>query len=224
MDDIFLRKAQIWNDRLSALLKRGPHGKLSQYGLATALNKQYGTNYSQTIVSRWLNVGSKDKTTKTVIGFPKYETMHIIAAYFGVDVGYLTGETDSEKFNISKSSQFLGVSTDSIKQIMKVTQAGVETTPGPFTQHLRASYDYLICSADYFELVTRLFELYCSSPASGIPDYHSQEEYIEAENYSAEVNDGIKMARFTVTETFYRLLDHLYPYAKPEDYYIGDEQ
>lgn len=53
-------------------------------------------------VSRWLNSGNK--ASAGTIGFPKYETMTMIADFFGVDVGYLTGETDETSFDLEHAS------------------------------------------------------------------------------------------------------------------------
>ncbi len=89
MDTINEASAQAWRTRLRACMdERG----LTQLGLVSALNRQYLTKYHQKDVSRWLNTGNR--TTSGVIGFPKYETMSILADFFGVDVGYLTGETE----------------------------------------------------------------------------------------------------------------------------------
>ena len=54
-------------------------------GIGSALNRQYLTKYHQKDVSRWLNTGNR--TTSGVIGFPKYETMSILADFFGVGCG-----------------------------------------------------------------------------------------------------------------------------------------
>ncbi len=85
MDTINEASAQVWRTRLRACMdERG----LTQLGLVSALsalNRQYLTKYHQKDVSRWLNTGNR--TTSGVIGFPKYETMSILADFFGSAAG-----------------------------------------------------------------------------------------------------------------------------------------
>ena len=65
-------------------------------------------------------MGSKIANGKT-IGFPSYETMLNLADFFGVSVGYLTGETDYESFEMEKACEFLGLEEDGVKAIKGIT-------------------------------------------------------------------------------------------------------
>ena len=86
--------------------------ELTQAAFVSELNKQYLSRFHQKDVSRWLNSGNK--TSTGTIGFPKYETMAMIADFFGVDVGYLTGETDETSFDLEHASEYLGMSGESV--------------------------------------------------------------------------------------------------------------
>ena len=86
---------EIWRSRLQELMDAH---ELTQAAFVSELNKQYLSRFHQKDVSRWLNSGNK--TSTGTIGFPKYETMAMIADFFGVDVGYLTGETDETSFDL----------------------------------------------------------------------------------------------------------------------------
>ena len=88
---------------------------LTQLDFVRVLNRQYLTKFHQKDVSRWLNTGNR--TSSGEIGFPKYETMATIADFFGVDVGYLTGETDEKTYAMSHACAFTGLSSSSIAAI-----------------------------------------------------------------------------------------------------------
>ena len=88
---------------------------LTQAAFVSELNKQYLSRFHQKDVSRWLNSGNK--ASAGTIGFPKYETMTMIADFFGVDVGYLTGETDETSFDLEHASAYLGMSGESVSAL-----------------------------------------------------------------------------------------------------------
>lgn len=85
--------------------------------------KEYKIKYdggTQANISRWLRVGNKIKNEKT-IGFPSYETMVNLAEFFNVSVGYLTGETDHESFEMENVCAFLGLEENGVKAIKGIT-------------------------------------------------------------------------------------------------------
>ncbi|WP_238552337.1 helix-turn-helix domain-containing protein [Bifidobacterium cuniculi] len=110
------RSAACWRQRLRACMEeRG----LTQVEFVGALNRQYLTRFHQKDVSRWLNTGNR--TTNGTIGFPKYETMAVIADFFGVDVGYLTGETDERSFDLAKACDYIGLGAAAVEAIRSWT-------------------------------------------------------------------------------------------------------
>lgn len=112
MDDIFQYSADCWRTRLrGCLTERG----LTQYEFVSELNRQYLTKFHQRDVSRWLNTGNR--TSSGIIGFPKYETMKLIADFFSVDVGYLTGETSERTFDMARASEYIKLDADAIATI-----------------------------------------------------------------------------------------------------------
>lgn len=107
MNNIAKRRAEIWCTRFNQLMKS--NGYTQETFLKEYKNK-YGGG-TQANVSRWMRVGNtiqKDGTCKT-IGFPSYENMLNIADFFGVTIGYLTGETDFETFEMEKSCKYIGI-------------------------------------------------------------------------------------------------------------------
>ena len=98
MNDLLNEKAKCWKKRLKKCMDAG---KYTQTSFAEALNNKYGTSYGQKDVSRWLHTG--DAIKKGEVGFPKYDTMVLIADFFNVDIGYLTGETDEDTFSLDKA-------------------------------------------------------------------------------------------------------------------------
>ena len=123
MHDLSIRKAMFWKTRLKECIDAG---KYTQASFAEALNNKYGTAYGQKDVSRWLHTG--DKIKKGEIGFPKYDTMVLIADFFNVDVGYLTGETDEDTFSLDKVCSYMGLNGEAIKVIREITEIEKKTS------------------------------------------------------------------------------------------------
>lgn len=65
----------------------------------------------------WRGSCDKKDGTPKEIGFPSYENMLNIANFFGVTVGYLTGETDFETFEMEKACKQIGIDEDTGKAI-----------------------------------------------------------------------------------------------------------
>lgn len=108
MNNINQKAANIWCDRLRDLMKRD---KYTQETFLKAFKEKYHRG-TQTNISRWLRVGNtitKKNGETALIGFPSYENMKRIADFFGVSVGYLTGETDFETFELEKACGVLGI-------------------------------------------------------------------------------------------------------------------
>lgn len=155
MDDINQTRAACWRHRLRKCLNdRG----LTQVQFVSALNRTYLTKFHQKDVSRWLNIGNQ--TANGVIGFPKYETMMLIADFFGVDVGYLTGETNETSFDLEKASSYTGLSSDAILAIRR----WIDTPDGAPDDELRDwradTIDRMFSSVYFDELAAKLLTLY----------------------------------------------------------------
>lgn len=118
MNDIFDKKAKIWCSRLNGLMKKKGY---TQELFLKEYRYRYGKG-TQANVSRWLRVGNATRKSgsEAKIGFPSYESMANIANIFGVTVGYLTGETDCETFEMEQVSKFIGVDEETCKAIQKI--------------------------------------------------------------------------------------------------------
>jgi hypothetical protein len=145
-----------WNKRLKKQMEIAGY---TQTGLAKALKHKYDDSSTQTTIFRWLNAGNKLKGTG---GFPKYENMIKIAGFLGVDVGFLTGETDSEMFSEQKAAEFLGLSVETVSAIRKLTLPSRSTRYDKMFSHdyadmlnrvmtSKALIDVLIALSDYKE-------------------------------------------------------------------------
>ena len=157
MDTINEASAQAWRTRLRACMdERG----LTQLGLVSALNRQYLTKYHQKDVSRWLNTGNR--TTSGVIGFPKYETMSILADFFGVDVGYLTGETDERSFDMQHACDYLSLDGSAISALRKWVREGAGSTTDDNSMHsYRAdTLNELFSSPEFGSMAAKLLTLH----------------------------------------------------------------
>ncbi|MBT1174624.1 XRE family transcriptional regulator [Bifidobacterium sp. LC6] len=128
---------------------------LTQLSFVSQLNKQYLTRYHQKDVSRWLNTGNR--TASGEIGFPKYETMAMIADFFGVDVGYLTGETSERTFDMSQACAYTGLHSDSIEAVRHWI---FQNTSDPIMQRYRIeTLNKFLSSPRFAELLAKLMTL-----------------------------------------------------------------
>lgn len=155
MDDISEERAACWRQRLHQCMSdRG----LTQLGLVSALNKQYLTKFHQKDVSRWLNTGSK--TATGTIGFPKYETMLIIADFFNVDVGYLTGETSESTFDLTKACTYTGLAPTSVLAIRKWIKAPGGSPDDALHDYRAATLNGMLSSNQFSELAAKMLTVY----------------------------------------------------------------
>lgn len=157
MNDINEKKASIWCERFGRLMKENGY---TQDAFLKEYRKKYGGG-TQANVSRWLGVGrviKKDGTPKE-IGFPSYENMLNIANFFGVTVGYLTGETDFETFEMEKACKQIGIDEDTGKAIKGiVTGESVEPFGKYEAKEFGAVFKYLVTANSFPALIKKVRE------------------------------------------------------------------
>ena len=157
MNDINEKKASIWCERFGRLMKENGY---AQEAFLKEYRKKYGGG-TQANVSRWLGVGrviKKDGTPKE-IGFPSYENMLNIANFFGVTVGYLTGETDFETFEMEKACKQIGIDEDTGKAIKGiVTGESVEPFGKYEAKEFGAVFKYLVTANSFPVLIKKVRE------------------------------------------------------------------
>ena len=123
---INLFSSRSWNERLEEVMKRHDY---HQKTFAKAYKERYGTG-NQADVSRWMRVGSiitkekgKENETQSVIGFPSYDTMKRIADFFDVSVGYLTGETSFESFDMEQACTYFHIDKKTGESLLDITDS-----------------------------------------------------------------------------------------------------
>lgn len=121
MHDVVVRKSLIFGKRLGFLMQSH---HLSKNKLATDMGELYGIGYTHNDVRRWLQSGQipeKPYKDPERILMPSYETIILIADYFGVDVGYLLGEIDNSTYEFNQAESFTGLSEESLRTIRNMT-------------------------------------------------------------------------------------------------------
>ncbi|MEA5003596.1 MAG: hypothetical protein VB081_08865 [Christensenella sp.] len=156
MNNMLRSRAKIWCDRLNQLMKENGY---TQETFLKEYKSRYGRG-TQANVSRWLRVGNaiqKNGVSKE-IGFPSYENMLNIAGFFGVTVGYLTGETDFETFEIEKACQCLGIDEETGKALQNISY-GKSICFGCYQiKEIGATLRYLVTSANFPRFISGLRE------------------------------------------------------------------
>jgi len=211
MNDIIKKKASVWTKRFKECMSlRG----YSQVSLAEALNTRYGTKFGQKDVSRWTNIGMKNRNGE--IGFPKYETMLQIADFFNVDVGYLTGETNNQTFTLEEVCLFMGLSQSAIQSLRE--------SIFPFGKYLdedmASALNSFFSSGQISELCDAIRDLHGKTTLlsqlkeSYIPEFKCEEAKdqwfdIYADNH-LKLSEVIKIARYHAHEAFTLLINEAF--------------
>ena len=162
-------------------------------------------------------VGEKRKNS--VVGFPKVESMILIADFFGVDVGYLLGETDEETFTMEKAEKYLALNKEAIQAIMDITRPN---SSGPLALEMRKSINYLLSSKYFkiwFETLDDIFQHSCVSE----DDIKNFDRLDDAIDYVVGKNETLKFLRYSAFESFLQLIDNLYPYYKETNFFNSDD-
>ena len=214
MHDLSIRKAMYWKIRLKECMDAG---KYTQASFAEALNNKYGTAYGQKDVSRWLYTG--DKIKKGEIGFPKYDTMVLIADFFNVDVGYLTGETDEDTFSLDKACSYMGLNGEAIKAIREITRP--ENKESILRKYRRETFNKVLSAKgfpDFFEGLNALYQTSISPK-----EYNREFENLDrAIDFKRNLDYQDKIERYELNEALVLLINEIFPDPSIEDFNIKD--
>ena len=215
MDDLSLRKAIYWKTRLKKCMDAG---KYTQTSFAEALNNKYGTSYGQKDVSRWLHTG--DKIKKGEIGFPKYDTMVLIADFFNVDVGYLTGETDEDTFSLDKVCSYMGLNGVAIKAIREITKP--EKKESFLFKNRRDTFNTVLTAKEFPNFFTTLNDLHRTFIAP--KEYNRVFENLDrAIDYLESLDYQKKIERYELNEALVLLINEIFPDPSLADLNIKDK-
>ncbi len=200
LNDLFIEKVACWKIRLKKCMDAG---RYTQASFVEALNNKYGTCYGQKDVSRWMNVGAKTKNGE--VGFPKFDTMLLVADFFSVDVGYLTGETDEESFSVEKACSYMGLNGDAIKAIREITHPENETSE--MWKVMRESFNKFTSAEGFPIFFDRLSDLYSASISAKrvFENRDSEIDYMRKLEYAGKID------RYELNEALVLLINEIYP-------------
>lgn len=215
MNDLSIRKAIYWKTRLKECMDAG---KYTQTSFAEALNNKYGTSYGQKDVSRWLHTG--DKIKKGEIGFPKYDTMVLIADFFNVDVGYLTGETDEDTFSLDKACSYMGLNGESIKAIREITE--IEKKNSYFGKYRRDTLNKILAAKGFSDFFESLYNLHYMTISTN-EENRIFENLDRAINYMRDLEYQGKIVRYELNEALVVLINEIYPNPPQIDLNISEK-
>ena len=204
MYDLSKEKAMCWNIRLKKYIDASNY---TQVSFSQALNNKYGTCYSQKDVSRWLNIGAKIKSGR--VGFPKYETMLLIADFFHVDVGYLIGETNEVSFSLEKACSYMGLNSEAIKAIREITHP--ENESSYMREDMSDSLNTFLSAERFPNFFQCLFDLYLTSIPPNRVEKRVFENINSAIDYTRESEYTGKIERYELNEALVLLINEVYP-------------
>lgn len=200
MNDLIEGKANIWNERLKECLKKN---NMTQDSFAEALSRKYGMkkDVSQKTVSRWLNVGSKIKSGE--IGFPKFESIILVADFFNVDVGYLIGEINEETFIMKDASKFMGLNSDAIKSIVSITQPSSKSL---LFEDVKEALNLFLSSNEFSNLIESLDDLLSLNKNNKF-NFEFLNDFIE---YQRDIKVSEKICKYELSEKLTLIINEIY--------------
>lgn len=214
MNDILREKAMYWKTRLKERLDEEGY---TQASFAEGLNNKYGTCYGQKDVSRWLNTGAKIKNGE--VGFPKYDTMVLVADFLRVDVGYLTGETDEESFSLEKACSYMGLNGEAIKAIRDITEP--ENKDSFFGKSKRETFNKFLSAKGFSHFFNSLDDLHQTS-ISPTEENRVFVNIDSAVDYIRNIGYQGKLERYELNEALVLLINEIYPSPSLSDLTIID--
>lgn len=171
MSRIFDIKASIWHQRVNDSFGRykeedarnGNKHAVTQTELVKRLQNKYPQedryvpHFSQVNISRWLNFGGTGKQESSM---PSMEVAITLADFFGVDVGYLLGETEYKTFKAEEAVKYLGLSESAVEHIRLATRwetafGAVQMLPEEAGESISA----LMSTKGFFPLIRALKEM-----------------------------------------------------------------
>lgn len=214
MNDLFEAKENYWKIRLKNCINAQGY---TQASFAEALNTKYGTSYGQKDVSRWINIGTKSKNGQ--VGFPQYNTMLLIADFFSIDVGYLTGETDEISFSTEKACSYMGLNGEAIKAVREITHP--DNKGSHMRKDMRESFNKFLSAEGFSNFFDSLYNLHIISKLPNqenriFDNLDSAIDYIRGLEYEG------KIARYELNEALVLLVNELYPKVPRVDLIIKD--
>ena len=215
MHDLSIRKAMYWKTRLKECMDAG---RYTQASFAEALNNRYGTAYGQKDVSRWLHTG--DKIKKGEVGFPKYDTMVLIADFFNVDIGYLTGETDEDTFSLDKACSYMGLNGEAIKAIREITRP--ENKESILRKYRRETFNKVLSAKgfpDFFDSLNAIYET-SISPTEFDRVFENLDRAID---FMHDLDYQGKIERYELNEALVLLINEIFPNPTIKDLNIKDK-
>lgn len=214
MNDIIDRKQRYWIERLKKCIHDGGY---TQVSFAYALNKKYNTEFTQKTISRWVNLGDAKNGIKS---FPDFENMVRVADFFGVDVGYLTGETDEDSFSLDKVCSYMGLNGNAIKAIREITHP--ENEASYMRKDIRESFNKFLSAEGFPNFFHSLFDLYLTS-ISPTEDNQVFKNLDNSIDYIHDLEYKGKIERYELNEALVLLINEIYPNPPQIDLNIKDE-
>ena len=176
MNVSYIKQANAWRTRVRELMKdyENPGGKkgLTQQGLANLLYErrmvaQNGRNDDCDLndlvhdgprknlgrdIGRWISWNEKE------FHFPNFATMLEIASIFGVDIGYLIGETDYKTEDAKQASKYLGLKESTIEKIRAQARRRNEGPKQRFQNDWEEPFGRLLETDSFSKLIDSLVD------------------------------------------------------------------
>lgn len=214
MDDILLKRQSCWNERLKKCMNDKGY---TQESLASEINKRYGTHFTQKNISRWTNLG---ETKNGVKAFPDFKNMIFVADFLGVDIGYLTGETDEESFTLEKACSYIGLSGEALKSIRKFTNP--ENQSNYMNQDMQEAFNRFFTANEFPNFFHSLFDLYLTSLSPKRLKECKFETLDDAIDYIRNSEYTGKLERYELNEALILLINEIYPKPSLSDLSIKE--
>lgn len=214
MNDIFHKKQRCWNERLKKCMQNNGY---TQESFACDLNKKYNTQFTQKTISRWANLGDAKNGIK---GFPDFENMVYVADFFGVDVGYLTGETDEDSFSLEKACSYIGLNGEAIKAIRGITNP--ENESNYMRQDMQEAFNKFLSAEEFPNFFHSLFDLYLTSMSPHRIEKREFENIDSAIDYIRNSEYAGKVERYVLNEALILLINEIYPKPSLSDLSIKE--